>query len=632
MTAKTNTGGNPPLTVWTAFRRLVSYAGVYRAGFLAAVLLLGAKMVIDIGFATVQKLFIDTITNSDMDGLRRITVLCGIACVIILVCLMFQHYFRFVVQFRMTWDLRSRLFDKSNRLSFQEIQSMHSGDLSSRNNKDANSAMSMVSNIVYELLYNLLLTLVSFIYLARSDVWIALLALGSGPVVFFCSRFFDRKLRRLSVEIFAREAGLRSLLQEVVQGMTVVRAFGMEDALLKRFVDERAQLGILQRKRTVLIGLLWQTSGFVNNAVMIMCSGLIAYSAMGGGMTAGGVLAFVILIGRVQWPFVHMSQTWGSVQEALGASDRIFEILDKKTEDDVDEEKGGSRTESPVSVTNTELAAKTSEESKPEPMVSKGFEVNGEQPAICLREVHYAHASSAETGNPSLFSGLNLQIQAGETVAVVGPSGSGKSTLVRLCCGLYQPDQGSISLYGFSLQDQLQQGRKLTTYVPQVPYLFAGTIRDNIAFGSEEKSEEEIMAAARLAGADDFITKLPEGYGTQIGEHGASLSGGQKQRIAIARAFLREAPLLLLDEATSALDNETESLVLRSLDLLMQNRTTLVIAHRLSTILNADRILVMEKGRIVEEGTHESLLAHQGLYAKLYRIQFQESEEAAPAV
>ncbi len=613
MTTSDHTDTKPSSTVWSAFRRLISHAALYRVGFLVAILLLAAKLVVDIGFATVQKLFIDTITNSDMDGLQRITAICGIACVLILICLIFQHYFRFTTHFRMTWDLRSRLFNKSNRLTFQNIQSMHSGDLSSRNNKDAESAMSMVSSVVYELIYNLLLTFISFLYLARMDVWIALLALGSGPVVFFCSRFFDRRLRKLSVEIFAREAGLRSLLQEVVQGMTVVRAFGLEGPLHDRYVEERAELGDLQRKRSVLIGLLWQTSALVNNVVMVICAGLIAYSAIGGGTTAGGVLAFVILIGRVQWPFVHMSQTWGSVQEALGASDRVFGILDMKSEGETDKERREfGQGEHP------KLSDPVHDPSAVGPVADW---------AISLEDVHFAHSSiTDEDSPPLLFDGLNLQVKSGQTVAIVGPSGSGKSTLVRLCCGLYQPNQGSVSLHGVCLRDHLEQGRRLATYVPQIPYLFAGTISDNIAFGTEGKSEEEIRAAARLAGADDFIMKLPEGYGTSIGEHGASLSGGQKQRIAIARAFLREAPLLLLDEATSALDNETESLVQRSFDLLMQERTTLVIAHRLSTVLDADRILVMDKGRIVEDGTHESLLAQQGLYAKLYRIQFQEGD------
>lgn len=629
---KVKSPANPSSTVWSAFRRLVGYAGLYRAGFMAAIVLLAAKLVVDIGFATVQKLFIDTITSSDTDALTRVTVICGIACAIIIVCLIFQHYFRFTVHFRMAWDLRSRLFDRSNRLSFQEVQSMHSGDLSSRNNKDVNSAMSMVSSVVYELFYNLLLTLVSFIYLARSDVWIALLALGSGPVVFFCSRFFDRKLRNLSVDIFAREAGLRALLQEVVQGMTVVRAFGMEDAILNRYVKERAELGILQRKRTVLVGLLWQTSAFINNVVMVVCAGMIAYSALGGGMSAGGVLAFVILIGRVQWPFVHMSQTWGAVQEALGASDRVFEILDKETENESGGERAVQREERQKREGLQERQERQERGERQAPYFRNASTGDHNQPALMLKDVHFAHKISADDPQQALFEGLNLQVNAGETVAVVGPSGSGKSTLVRLCCGLYQPDQGSVSLHGVCLRESLDQGRGLATYVPQIPYLFAGTIGDNIAFGTEGKSEEEIRMAAGLAGADDFIMKLPDGYATHIGEHGASLSGGQKQRIAIARAFLREAPLLLLDEATSALDNEAESLVQRSLDVLMQKRTTLVIAHRLSTVLDADRILVMEKGRIVEEGTHKSLLEQQGLYAKLYRIQFQESDMPKEAV
>jgi len=590
------------LTVWSTFRRLFRHAGAYRLGILLAIALLAAKMVLDIGFATVQQLFIDTMTNGDVDGLRRITVLCGIVCAIVLVCLIFQHYFRFVADFRMTWDLRFRLFDKSNRMPFQHIQSMHSGDLASRNNKDATSAMSLVSSVVYELLYNLLLTLISFIYLARMDVWIALLALGSGPIVFFSSRLFDRKLRRLSVEISKREAELRAMLQETVQGITIVKAFGAESAKHAKYVEERAKLELMQKRRIVWIGLLWQSTSFINNLVLIICSGLIAISAVGGGTTPGGVLAFVILIGRVQWPFVNMSQTWGWVQDAMGASGRVFEILDLPSEEDA------------LPRPPEEKAAETKE--------GAVDSADPDAPAILLEHVDFGHASSAENKQAPLFRDLNLRVEAGETVAIVGPSGSGKSTLIRLCCGLYPPDDGKVSLHGISLQQRLASGRRLITYVPQIPYLFAGSIRENIVFGTEGKTEEEIRTAAKMAGAHDFIVNLPEGYETVIGEHGASLSGGQKQRIAIARAFLREAPILLLDEATSALDNESESVVQQSLELLMKDRTTLVIAHRLSTIRNANRIVVIDRGRIVEEGTHEELLARQGLYSELYLHQF----------
>ncbi|OAB35973.1 ABC transporter ATP-binding protein [Paenibacillus glacialis] len=578
-------------------RKLMSYAVPYRIGFILAILLLSAKLVMDIGFAVVQQVFIDTINSSSMDSLMRATFICATVSAIIICCLMVQYYFRFVVQSRMSWDIRAKLFDKSQRIPFRQVQTMHSGDLTSRINKDAGMAIGMVNSIVYDLGYNLLLCFVSFIYLAQMDVWIALLALGSGPIVFLSGRFFDRKLRKLSTEIYKKEAELRSLLQETLQGMKVVRAFALEDTLLNRYVLEREKLNQLQRKRTILNGLLWQSSAFVNNLIMVACAGLIAMSAMRGGTTTGEVLAFIILMGRVQWPFVHMSQTWGGVQEALGAADRVFDILEIPNEG-----KGG-----------------LSPEPTTFPLASAGIF------ALSLENVHYKHPS-VDGSESSLFSGIHLNVSPGETIAVVGPSGSGKTTLVRLCCGLYEPDIGTISIYGKSVQDQLEETRAMITYVPQNPYLFSGTIRDNIAFSASDTTDEDIQEAARLAGAEEFISKMPAGFDTLLGEHGSTLSGGQRQRIAIARAFLRNAPLLLLDEATSALDNESERIVQQSLDLLMKDRTTLVIAHRLSTVREASRIIVLDQGAIVEEGSHEVLLEMNGLYAELYNIQFSTSE------
>ncbi|MFF2907798.1 ABC transporter ATP-binding protein [Paenibacillus sp. NPDC057934] len=593
-----NINESKDLKLGYVLRRLMSYAWPYRIGFIVALLLLSARLVMDVGIAAVQQVFIDTINGSNMDALTRITVICAIACVIIIFCLMLQHYFRFVIQSRMAWNIRGKLFGKSNRIPFQQVQSMHSGDLTSRNNQDASIAIGMINSIVYDLGYNLLLCFISFLYLAKTDVWLALLALGSGPLVFLSGRFFDRRLRKLSTEIYAKEAELRGILQETLQGMAVVRAFSLEEILLDKYALEREKLRRMQLRRSLLNGLLWQSSAFINNIIMITCAALIALSALKGGTTAGEVLAFIILMGRVQWPFVHMSQTWGSVQEALGASDRVFAILDSPDEGN--------------------------DHASPEPGVLPV--ISDEVAALHIEDVHYNHSSIEDNESP-LFTGVNIHIQHGETVAVVGPSGSGKTTFVRLCCGLYEPSAGNISVYGRSIPDQLEEARAMITYVPQSPYLFSGTIRDNIAYSSSTATDEEIEQAARLAGAEEFISKLPNGYDTLLGEHGSTLSGGQRQRIAIARAFLRNAPLLLLDEATSALDNESERMVQESLDLLMKDRTTLVIAHRLSTVREASRIIVLDQGTIVEEGTHDSLLERNGLYAQLYNIQFQASEQ-----
>ncbi|MEK4005907.1 ABC transporter ATP-binding protein [Paenibacillus sp. FSL H3-0333] len=582
-----------------ALKRLFPYVKPYRLGFLTAVVLLTAKLALDVGFATIQQVFIDTINNTDMLSLTRITVICSLACLVTIICLMLQHYLRFTVHSRMSWDFRAKLFDTSHRLPYSQLEAMHSGDLTSRNTKDVGAAMGMISSLVYDLGYNLLLCLVAFLYLANMDVWLALLALGTGPVVFLSGRFFDRKLRKLFTQIYAQEALLRGILQETTQGMKVVRSFSLENMLLSRYATERGKLNQLQKQRTLLNALLWHSSAFINNAVMISCAVLIARSAMRGETTAGEVLAFILLMGRVQWPFVEMSQTWGGVQESLGAADRVFEILDATLEGE-------------VSTYSNRFS-------------SPGEVAIAEESVLSIQGLCYSFAGSQSKERAGL-SEINLQLKHGETVAIVGPSGSGKTTLVRLCCGLYEPQAGSISVCGNAVNGQLEEARRMISYVPQNPYLFAGSIRENIAFSVVEASDGEIREAARLAGADEFIMRLPEGYDTMIGEHGSSLSGGQRQRLAIARAFLRNAPLLLLDEATSALDNESERLVQQSLERLMTDRTTLVIAHRLSTVRDASRIIVLDQGTIAEEGTHDALLEHNGLYASLYHKQFSSTE------
>lgn len=583
------------LGLTATLRRLFAYAQRSKLLLAIAVLLLAGKLTLDIGIAAIQQLFINTINGGDMDALVRLILICVGVSVVLIVCFMVHFFCRQLAEARMVRELSVKLFAKTGRLPFSRIQTMHSGDLLSRNNTDTGKAMAMVGNIIFDLGYNLLLCLVAFIYLANMDFWLALLALCSGPVVFFSGRFFDSRLRRVSEVILAKEAEVRGLLQEVLQGNKVVRAFGMEDALLARYVLAREELNKLLMKRTVWNGLLWKTSELVNNLVMVSCAVLIGYSSIKGRMSAGEVLAFVILIGRVQWPFVGMSKTWGGVQEALGAAKRVFEVLAMPSENETSGRKDG----------------------REQPQAGYALQMAG----VALAQ------PGADGEEELLFADFNLTVIPGETVAVVGASGSGKTTLARMVCGLFPPVAGSIHVAGISLTDELDLARRQITYVPQAPYLFSGTIRANIAFGVEEATEEDIREAACLAGADGFITRLADGYDTVIGEHGSTLSGGERQRIAIARAFLRQAPLLILDEATSALDNESEQLIQESLDRLMAGRTTLVIAHRLSTVRNATRILVLEAGQIIEEGTHEELLEQGGRYHDLYRVQFRDNTE-----
>jgi ATP-binding cassette subfamily B protein/subfamily B ATP-binding cassette protein MsbA len=323
----------------------------------------------------------------------------------------------------------------------------------------------------------------------------------------------------------------------------------------------------------------------VNSTVSTLLAFAIAKAAIDSTISIGAVLSFLFLLGRLQWPFVNISSTWGTIQNAFGSADRVFKVLDTETEN------------------YQTTAGALNENDKP-----AGY-------AIQIENINFSY------DNNELFNDFSLQIGKGETVGIVGSSGSGKTTLAKLCCGLFLPDEGEVRIMGHSVKSSLAEARKQLSYVAQTPYILTGTVGENIHIGcpkGTEYSEEIILPAARMANADSFIEKLDEGYNTHLKENGSNISGGQKQRINIARALAKDAPIIIFDEATSSLDNESEMLIQETINSLMGSKTLIVIAHRLTTVQNLSRIIVLDQGRIAEEGTHEELLRANGMYHSLW--------------
>jgi ATP-binding cassette subfamily B protein len=400
---------------------------------------------------------------------------------------------------------------------------------------------------------------------------------------------FGRKVRKLSRGAQDTLASASSYAAELIGAIRTLQAFTNERLASSRFNGEVTRAFEAARQSTRARALLTAVVIFLVFASVVAILWVGSHDVLAGHITAGRLGQFVLYAAFAAGALGELSQVWGEISAASGASERLFEILRLK----------------PIIVAPAHPRAM--------PVPARGD--------IAFDNVCFAYPTRPEA---FVVDGVSFAVRAGEKIAVVGPSGAGKSTLFHLLLRFYDPASGTISFDGVPVKEaDPHEVRSRIALVPQDSTVFAASARENIRFGRPDASDAEVERAAEQAHATEFIRRLPQGFETQLGERGVTLSGGQRQRIAIARAILRDAPLLLLDEATSSLDAESETLVQTALEELMQHRTTLVIAHRLATVLSCDRILVMEHGRIVEHGTHASLVAANGLYARLARLQFE---------
>ncbi|WP_113913086.1 ABC transporter transmembrane domain-containing protein [Roseovarius dicentrarchi] len=489
---------------------------------------------------------------------------------------------------RVVADIRRAVFDRVIGMSPVFFEKIMTGEVLSRITTDTTLILSVIGSSISIALRNLLILLGGLVLMLATSPKLTGLVLLIVPLIIVPIMTLGRKLRKLSrdnQDWIAQSSGKAS---EALLSVQAVQAFTHETATRADFgaATERSYESARQRIRvraamTVIVIFLVFTG-----VVCVLWIG--ARDVRGGGMSAGALVQFVIYSIMVAGAVGALSEIWGELQRAAGATERLVELLGASdpVEDPAD----------PVAL--------------PSP-------VTGD---IRFENVDFVYPARPDV--PALH-GFDLHIRAGETIALVGPSGAGKTTVIQMLQRFYDPLGGRILLDGTALSDMRRDNfRRVMALVPQDPVIFATSARENIRFGRLDATDAEVEAAARTAAAHDFIMALPEGYSSEVGERGVMLSGGQKQRIAIARAILRDAPVLLLDEATSALDAESERAVQLAVDKLAEGRTTIIVAHRLATVKKADRIIVMEAGRIVAIGTHESLVAEGGLYARLAKLQF----------
>ena len=515
----------------------------------------------------------------------------------IVVIFLLRGIFLYGQNYLMSWvgqhviiDIRSEVFRKLQRLSMSFYDKNKTGTIMSYVTNDVNALQgAMVDNTVELVTESFILagSVCAMIYL---DWKLTIFTLLTFPVVLYFMNFFGKKIRRSGGQIQEATADITSVLQESVASARVVKSFVRERYEIERFDRENAANLAANLKNARYMATLTPTIEFVAALGVTLILWYGGNNVIAGETTAGSLVAFLAYAVNISNPIKRITRTSGHIQKALAAAQRVFDVLDLPEE----------------------------VQDLPDAKVL---------PAV-TGSVAFEHVAFSYNTGDEIIHDLSFTVKPGQAVGLVGPSGAGKSTIASLLPRFYDCDSGIIRIDGTDIRHvTLDSLRNQVGIVPQETILFNGSVYDNILYGRLDATKEEIEEAAKAANAHDFIMKLPQGYNTMLGDRGVNISGGQRQRIAIARAILKDPRILILDEATSALDTESERIVQEALNRLMVGRTSIIIAHRLSTIKNADRILVMDKGRLAEDGNHEELMEKNGLYAHLYQIQYRNNEE-----
>lgn len=503
----------------------------------------------------------------------------------------FRSYIMQWVGQKVLLDMRTELYERLQMMRLRFYAQRETGRIMARVTSDLGRLQSFVTEGVQDIIVNVATMLLIAVILLGMNWKLFCLALAPTPIIAISTIVFGRRIHLLFHRIWRRSSGLTAILADTIPGIRVVKAFAQERRETEKFKGNSEQLFGEEMRAARISSVFFPFLGLQTTLGSILIFSVGGYMVINGMATVGTLVAFTSYLWRFYTPVQRFGQMNQGIQRSLTSAERVFEILD----------------------------------ADPEPIMQPGKTLENLRGEVEFRNIRFSYAPGKYA-----LDDISFTVTPGEMIGLVGPSGAGKSTLVHLIARFYEVEEGGIYIDGHDVRDfDLQWFRQQIGVVLQDPYLFRGTIWENIAYANPDASAEEIMAAAQAANAHEFVMNMPDGYDTMIGERGQTLSGGERQRISIARAVLRDPKILILDEATASVDTETESKIQIALERLIENRTTFAIAHRLSTLRKAHRLVVLEKSKLAEMGTHDELLAQDGLFAKLCRMQDEISKVRA---